>query len=117
MMLSICLRTPLQLNQGAKSRSVSFTGAENLENSGDSFEIYTPFEDFETVRSALESADIDTRTAELTMIPQNSVKVEGRKAEQMLKLMEALEDHDDVQHVYANFDIEESEMEALLQGS
>lgn len=92
-------------------------GAENLESSGDSFEIYTPFEDFEAVRSALESAAIDTRTAELTMIPQNSIKVEGRKAEQMLKLMEALEDHDDVQHVYANFDIEESEMEALLQGS
>ena len=49
------------------------------------------------------------------MLPQNSLRVEGKMAERMLKLMEALEDHDDVQHVYANFDIDEQEMEALIE--
>ena len=48
------------------------------------------------------------------MIPQNYVKLEGKVAQQMLKLMEVLEDHDDVQHVYSNFDIEEKEIEASL---
>jgi transcriptional/translational regulatory protein YebC/TACO1 len=53
---------------------------------------------------------IQPQTAEISMIPQNYVKVEGKTAQQLVKLMEALEEHDDVQHVYANFDIEESEL-------
>ena len=65
------------------------------------------------MKSALDAVNIPMQTAELTMIPQNGIRLEGRKAEQMLKLMEALEDHDDIQHVYANFDIDEAEMEAI----
>jgi YebC/PmpR family DNA-binding regulatory protein len=88
-------------------------GAEDLQTEGDSFAIYCSLEVFENVKNALENAKIPVQTAELTMIPQNGIRLEGKKAEQMLKLMEALEDHDDIQHVYANFDIDESEMEAI----
>lgn len=88
-------------------------GAEDLQTEGDSFAIYCSLETFEDVKNALENARIPVQTAELTMIPQNGIRLEGKKAEQMLKLMEALEDHDDIQHVYANFDIDESEMEAI----
>ncbi len=89
-------------------------GAENMETVDGHYEVYSGFEDFESVRSALEENDIETVTSSLTMIPQNSVKLEGKKAEQMLKLMDALEDHDDVQNVYANFDIDAEELEALM---
>ncbi|MGH9340503.1 MAG: YebC/PmpR family DNA-binding transcriptional regulator [Acidobacteriota bacterium] len=88
-------------------------GAEDLRAEGDTFEIYTAFESFDAVRSSIEGAGIPIQTAEVTMIPQNEVPLEGKKAEQMLKLIEALEDHEDVQNVYANFDIDEAEMEAL----
>ncbi len=88
-------------------------GAEDMRVEDESYEIYTPFEEFESVRSALDGAGIEIETAELTMIPQNDIHLEGKKAEQMLKLMEALEDHDDIQNVYANFDIDEEEMEAI----
>ena len=67
----------------------------------------------ETVKKALEDADIPYNVAEVTKIPKNTVKVEGKKAQQMLNLMQALEDNDDVSHVYANFDISEEVMEAL----
>ena len=53
-------------------------------------------------------------SAELTMIPQNTIKIEGKTAEQILKLLEALDDHDDVQNVYANFEMEDAEMERLV---
>jgi YebC/PmpR family DNA-binding regulatory protein len=88
-------------------------GAEDLQTEDDSFAIYSSLENFEDVKSALEAANIPIQTAELTMIPQNGIRLEGKKAEQMLKLMEALEDHDDIQNVYANFDIDEAEMEAI----
>ncbi len=88
-------------------------GAEDLRSSGGFFEIYTPFEQFDQVRQAIEDAGVETETAELTMIPTSEVRLEGKEAQRMLTLMEVLEDHEDVQNVYANFDIEESEMEAL----
>ncbi len=91
-------------------------GAEDMESNEDSFEIYCPFEEFDSVRTALEQAGIPIQSSEPTMIPQNSVKLEGRRAERMLKLMETLEDHDDIQNAYANFDIDEKEMEALVGG-
>jgi YebC/PmpR family DNA-binding regulatory protein len=89
-------------------------GADDLQTDGDSMAVYTPFEAFEQVRQELEASNIPTEASEITMLPQNSLQVEGKMAGKMLKLMDALEDHDDVQHVYANFDIEEKEMEALL---
>ena len=88
-------------------------GAEDMDQEGDTFAIYCTIEVFEDVKSSLEKAAIPVSSSELTMVPQNDVPLSGREAEQMLKLMEALEEHEDVQNVYANFDIDEKEMEVL----
>ncbi len=85
-------------------------GAEDVKTEGDTFEISTNQADLETVRSAVEEKGWKIELAEISMVPQNTVTVEGKKAEQMLKMMDALEDHDDIQNVYANFDISEEEM-------
>ncbi len=87
-------------------------GGEDMQSSDEAFEIYTPFEQFETVKHALESAGIEIESSELTMIPTNSVPLEGKTAERMLTLMEVLEEHDDIQNAFANFDIDEAAMEA-----
>ncbi|HHE55653.1 MAG TPA: YebC/PmpR family DNA-binding transcriptional regulator [Caldithrix abyssi] len=89
-------------------------GAEDMQATDDFYEIYTSFEDFHKVRNAFEEKSIVMESAELTMIPQNTIKIEGKTAEQMLKLLEALDDHDDVQNVYANFEMEDAEMERLV---
>jgi transcriptional/translational regulatory protein YebC/TACO1 len=68
--------------------------------------------DFEKVKKAFDGAGLPCNLAEITMIPQNTVRIEGKKAEQMLNLMEALEDIDDIGHVYANFDIPDEYIEA-----
>ena len=70
-------------------------------------------ESFEVVLEALNKAKIEVTNSEVTMLPQNYIKLEGKEAGQMVRLIEALEDHEDVQHVYSNFDIDEKEMEAL----
>ncbi len=88
-------------------------GAEDLQADGDLFAVYTPIESFEAVRQALKAASVEIVESSLTMIPQNEVRIEGRTASQMMNLMEAIEDHDDVQNVYANFDVDEAEMETL----
>jgi YebC/PmpR family DNA-binding regulatory protein len=85
-------------------------GADDFETDQSGYEIYTLPEAFESVLNAIKGKGIEPMTAEISMIPQNYVKVEGKTAQQVVKLMEALDDHDDVQHVYANFDIEESEL-------
>jgi len=90
-------------------------GAEDVNDSGDQWEITTGQADFGTVRDALEGAGLSLDSAEITMIPQTSIKISGRDAENMVRLMEMLEDNDDVQNVYANFDIEDAEMERLAQ--
>ena len=87
-------------------------GADDLRDDEDNFEIITSPENFESVAAALKSAGIETQVAEIEMVPQNYIKLEGSDARQMLKLMEALEDHDDVQKVSANFDISEADMAA-----
>jgi len=88
-------------------------GAEDMKLTDDMYEIYTGFEDFHKVRNALEEQGIVMDSAELTRIPQNTIKIEGKTAEQMLKLLDVLDEHDDVQNVYANFDIDDAEMERL----
>lgn len=88
-------------------------GADDFKVEDEYYEIYTKFEDLYKVRSALEEAGIEVQNAEMTMIPQNTVKLEGKQAEQMLKLMNALEESDDVQNVFANFDIDEEIMERV----
>ncbi|UCH45283.1 MAG: YebC/PmpR family DNA-binding transcriptional regulator [Nitrospiraceae bacterium] len=82
-------------------------GAEDVRNEPEeeNYEILTSPEDFNQVREYLEKEKIALNLSEVTMIPKNYVKLEGKDAEKMLRLMEALEDHDDVQNVYANFDI------------
>jgi YebC/PmpR family DNA-binding regulatory protein len=86
-------------------------GADDLQDEGEVYEIYAAPENFEAVTDALKSAGIETQAAEVSMIPQNYIKLEGADAQKMLKLYEAIDDNDDVQKVYANFDIDESEME------
>lgn len=85
-------------------------GAQDVSSEGDTFEITADLVDFERVRKAVEERGWKTELAEMTMIPQNTVKLEGKKAEQMLKMMDALDDHEDLQKVFANFDISEEEM-------
>jgi YebC/PmpR family DNA-binding regulatory protein len=89
---------------------VTDAGAEDLRDDADNFEIITAPENFDTVLTAVKKAGIEPEVAELELVPQNYIKLEGQEARQMLKLMEALEDHDDVQKVSANFDIDEAEM-------
>ncbi len=85
-------------------------GAEDLRDDEDNFEIITSPENFDPVLQAVKAAGIEPQVAEVEMVPQNYVKLEGQDARQMLKLMEALEDHEDVQKVSANFDISEADM-------
>lgn len=86
-------------------------GADDMQDEGDVYEIFSAPEAFEAVADALKAAGVETQAAEISMIPQNYIKLEGDDAKSMLKLYEALDDNDDVQKVYANFDIDESEME------
>ncbi len=88
-------------------------GAEDVNEEETEFEVITKPSDFEPVKKAIDAASLSYTFSEVTKIPKNTVKVEGKKAQQMLSLMQALEDHDDVSHVYANFDISEDVMEAL----
>jgi YebC/PmpR family DNA-binding regulatory protein len=94
---------------------VTEAGADDLREDENYWEIITSPEAFPKVLEALKAAGIEPGTAEVSMLPQSSVKLTGKQAQQMLKLMEELEDHDDVQHVYANFDIAEAEMHELAQ--
>jgi len=89
-------------------------GAEDLRDDGSSWEVVTPPEAFEAVRDALTKAGIKPVSADISMVPQNYVKLAGSQAQQMLRLMEALEEHDDVQHVYSNFDVDEKEIQAAV---
>jgi len=88
-------------------------GADDVVTEESELVVITPPDAFEAVKSAIHQAGLSFETAEITMIPQNSVKIEGREAESMIRLMEALEDSDDVQNVYSNFDVSEDLMLSL----
>ena len=88
-------------------------GAEDLRDDGSSWEVTSPPEVMEKVREALAAAQITPTSAEVAWVPKNNVKLSGAQAQQMLRMVETLEDHDDVQHVYANFDIDEKEIAAM----
>jgi YebC/PmpR family DNA-binding regulatory protein len=90
-------------------------GADDLRDDGESWEILSPPEAHDAVLEALRKAGIPTDAAEVGMVPKNVVHLEGKQAGAMLRLSEALEEHDDVQNVYSNFDIDEKELEALAQ--
>jgi YebC/PmpR family DNA-binding regulatory protein len=104
-----------ELNEDDLLGVILEAGAEDMQTDDDAYTITTAPNVFEDVKRALEEKDIVTENASLQMVPQNVIKVTGKEAEQTLKLMEALEEHDDVQNVYSNFDIDEKEL-AALQG-
>lgn len=88
-------------------------GAEDLKEEEEAWEILTDPTSYEDVKTKLAKKNFTPTEAEITMIPQNTITLSGGDAEKMLKLMEALEDHDDIQNVYANFDISQEEMEKM----
>lgn len=90
-------------------------GAEDITSDENEIEVITDLQSFEKVKKSFDSTGLKYMVAEISMIPQTSVKLEGKHAETMLRIMEALEDSDDVQNVYANFDISAQEIERLSQ--
>jgi YebC/PmpR family DNA-binding regulatory protein len=89
---------------------VTDAGAEDLRDDEDNFEVITSPDDFDAVLEAVKKSGIEPQVAEVELLPKEYKKLEGNEAKQMLKLMESLEDHDDVQKVSANFDISEADM-------
>jgi len=87
-------------------------GAEDIRTEGDTYEVISRPEDLPALRQALTDAEIKYTSAEVTMLPRSTVRIEAKEANQVLRLMDQLEDHDDVQQVYANFDIPEEVLEA-----
>jgi len=88
-------------------------GAEDLRDEGENWSILSPPEAHDQVLEALKGAGIEPTAADVTQLPQNTVAISGKQAQGVLKLVELLEDHDDVQNVYANFDIDDRELETL----
>ncbi len=88
-------------------------GAEDVKVDEDLYQIITATEDFQDAKEALEKTDLSIEGAEITLVPKNTVRVEGTNAEKVLKLMDALESMDEVQRTYANFDIPEEIMAAM----
>ncbi|MBV9085757.1 MAG: YebC/PmpR family DNA-binding transcriptional regulator [Acidobacteriaceae bacterium] len=88
-------------------------GAEDIRDQEGMWEILSAPEAHEAVFQALQKAGIPTESAEIAMVPKNTIKLEGKNAQSMLKLIEILEEHDDVQNVYGNYEVDEAEVEAL----
>jgi len=89
-------------------------GADDFQEEGDNYEVFSAPETFAAVQDAVKALGIEPASAKVSLIPQNMVTLEGKPAQAMLKLMEALDDHDDVQNVSSNFDVSEKEIEASL---
>ena len=92
-------------------------GADDLQTVDEHFEITTAVENFEAVRKALEDAGVTMELAEITRIPQNTVSIDEKKGKALLKLMDILDDHDDIQKAYSNFDISDEVMAAIIENS
>jgi len=90
-------------------------GGDDLSDEGESWEIITEPGAFEPVRDAIKKAGIEPEIAEVTMLASTYTKLEGAQANQMIRLLETLEDLDDVQHVYSNFDMDANDMEAVAR--
>jgi YebC/PmpR family DNA-binding regulatory protein len=102
------------INEDRLMSAILDAGADDLNDDEDNWEVFSTPEAFPAVNEAVKTLGIEPATAKVSMIPQNYVKLEGKAAQQMVKLMESLEDHDDVQNVSSNFDISEKEIEASL---
>ncbi|MRR55873.1 MAG: YebC/PmpR family DNA-binding transcriptional regulator [Deltaproteobacteria bacterium] len=105
---------PKSINFDALFEAALEAGADDVTDEEGQIEVVTDPSAFIEVREALEKAGFKHESAEVTMIPQTMVKLDGKQAESMLKLMDRLEDNDDVQNVYANFDISDEEMEKMM---
>ena len=92
------------------------SGAEDVRPSGDQFEVITAPADFPSVRSALKEADLAVQSAEVTQLPSTTIELDARKASRVLRLVDALDDLNDVQEVYGNFDIPDRILESLASG-
>ncbi len=103
-----------QANEEQLMTAVLEAGADDMRDDGSNWEIISTPEAFPKVHEAVKALGIEPLSAEVSMLPQSYVKLEGREAQQMLKLMEALEEYEDTRHVWSNFDIEEQEIEASL---
>jgi YebC/PmpR family DNA-binding regulatory protein len=98
----------------ALMNAVLDAGADDMKDDGSAWEIVSTPSAHQAVVDAVKKLSIEPDSAQVAMLPQNYVKLEGKSAQSMLKLMEALEDHDDTRHVWSNFDVEEKEIEASL---
>jgi YebC/PmpR family DNA-binding regulatory protein len=93
------------------------TGADDFQAEGESYQILTAPEDFHAVLDKLKAAGIEPMSAEVAMIPQNTISLEGGAAAQMMKLYDALDDHDDVQNVYTDLEVSDEDMQRIAAAS
>ena len=98
-------------SEDALMEMVIEAGGDDVREDGDNWEVFTPQDRLDQVREALAAKGVVPVSAEVSMVPKNTVKVEGKKAQQVLAMMEGLEDHDDVQNVWANFDIDDADID------
>ena len=98
-----------QANEDTMMNLVLESGAEDLKDSGDSWEIISDPGSHEAVLAAVQAAKLETASAEVAMVPKNLIRLEGKNASGMMRLMDAMEDNEDVQNVYSNFDVDENE--------
>ncbi|MBV9607921.1 MAG: YebC/PmpR family DNA-binding transcriptional regulator, partial [Acidobacteria bacterium] len=89
------------------------SGGEDLRDDGENWEVITAPNSYEQVLEAVKNAKLPVLASEIAMLPQNYIKLEGQQATTMIRLLEALEDHDDVQHVYSNFDVDQKQLEEV----
>jgi YebC/PmpR family DNA-binding regulatory protein len=102
-----------KVDEGRLLDLIMEAGADDMAEDGSNWEVFSAADKFQQVMDHLKDAGITPAAAEVSMVPQTYVKLTGREAQQMTRLMDELEDHDDVTHVYANFDIEEAELQTL----
>lgn len=102
-----------EINEETLMEAVLDAGAEDIRDEESTLEVTTSLEDFEAVKEALDERNIRYLVAEITMVPKTTVKLEDKHAEQMLRLMDSLEDSDDIQKVYSNFDIADKTLEQI----
>ena len=100
--------------EDALMSAVLEAGADDMTDEGEAWEVVSAPDAHVAVLEAVKALGIEPASAEVAMVPTDYIKLEGKQAQQMLKLMEALEDHDDTKHVWANFDVDEKEIEASL---
>lgn len=101
----------VNIDEEALFEIVVDNGGEDVQDEGETWGVYTDIENFEKVREALESAGVEMREANLSMIPTTTTQVEGKKLQSVLKLLDAFEDNDDVQNIWSNMDFDEAELE------